>query len=77
VQEELRGQGLGRELILQGESEARSRGCIGAYVNTFDFQAVGFYDRLGYVVFGQLDDFPPGHSRYFLRKQLASPESRR
>lgn len=41
------------------------------YLDTFDFQARPFYERHGYEVFGTLDDYPPGHSRFFLRKDLA------
>lgn len=62
-------QGLGRELMARAEAEAKSRGCRNAYLDTFDFQAVGFYERLGYRLFGELTDFPPGHTRYFLEKR--------
>ena len=54
----------------EAEAEAVRRGCASAYLDTFDFQARPFYERLGYQLFGQLDDFPPGGSRYFLRKRL-------
>ena len=45
------------------------RGCHSAWVDTFSFQAPGFYRKLGYEVFGELD-YPPGHKRFFLRKRL-------
>ncbi|HEX2081633.1 MAG TPA: GNAT family N-acetyltransferase [Longimicrobium sp.] len=70
VDEPLRGQGHGGRLMRAAEEEAVRRGCAGAYLDTFDFQARPFYERLGYQLFGQLDDFPPGGSRYFLRKRL-------
>lgn len=54
----------------QAEEEAIRRGCHGSYLDTFDFQARGFNERLGYTVFGGLEDTPPGHTRYFLRKML-------
>lgn len=66
----LRGEGFGRDLLLTAEREALRRGCIGAYVNTHDFQALGFYEKLGYVIAGELADFPPGHRRYMLQKRL-------
>jgi GNAT superfamily N-acetyltransferase len=69
VPEDARGQGLGRQLMLQAEAEARRRGCIGAWVDTI-FGARGFYERLGYTVFGELPDFPPGFTRSFLKKDL-------
>ena len=65
-----RGQGLGRQLILAAEGEARQRGCRHAWVDT-QFGALGFYERLGYRVFGQLSDYPPGFTRSFLSKALA------
>ncbi|MFT8246349.1 GNAT family N-acetyltransferase [Roseomonas sp. BN140053] len=70
VPEHLRHQRLGSELMRQAEAEAARRGCIGVRLDTFSFQALGFYQKLGYAVFGQLDDHPPGHSRYFLSKRL-------
>ena len=70
VPESLRGSGHGSRLMLAAENEARRRGCVGAWLDTFSFQARGFYEKLGYSVFGTIDDFPPGHSRFFLKKRL-------
>jgi len=70
VKEELRGRGHGRRLLTHAEDEARQRGAKNAYLDTFSFQAPGFYQKHGYLVFGELHDFPPGHQRYFLTKQL-------
>lgn len=67
----LRGRGFGRDLLLTAEREALRRGCVGAYVNTHDFQALGFYQKQGYEIAGELADFPPGHRRYLLRKRLS------
>jgi len=66
----LRGAGLGTTLIRRAEDEARRRGCIGIFLDTFDFQARGFYEKLGYAVFATQTDYPPGHERYFLQKRL-------
>ena len=71
VAEELRGQGLGRRLLLAAESAAIERGCRGAWLGTFDFQAREFYERQGYTVFAELADFPAGHAHYHLRKSFA------
>ncbi|WP_096583085.1 GNAT family N-acetyltransferase [Nostoc cycadae] len=70
VSETLRGQGYGSKMILEAEKVAKQRGCGHAYLDTFSFQALGFYQRLGYQIFGVLEDFPPGHQRYFLSKKL-------
>ncbi len=70
VSEELRGQGYGTRLITMIEAEAVRHGCTNVYLNTFTFEAPAFYEKLGYTVFAELEDFPPGHSRLFLRKTL-------
>jgi GNAT superfamily N-acetyltransferase len=69
VPEQLRGQGLGAELLTRAEAEARSRGCIGAWLDTFDFQARGFYEKLGYELAGTIPDHPRGGARYILAKR--------
>ena len=70
IKEELRGQGFGHRLLTLAEDEARHRGAKKAHLDTFSFQAPDFYKQHGYEVFGELQDFPPGHQRYFLSKQL-------
>ena len=70
VAEPARSQGWGSKLMAAAEEEARRQGCRHAWLDTFSFQARAFYEKLGYQVFGELEDFPPGHSRYFLRKNL-------
>jgi GNAT superfamily N-acetyltransferase len=70
MQEELRGRGYGSRLLTLVEDEARRCGAKNAYLDTFSFQAPDFYKKHGYRVFGELHDFPPGHQRYFLSKQL-------
>lgn len=72
VPEALRAQGVGTELLRRAEAEAIARGCHNAWLNTFEFQARGFYERLGYTCFGELDHYPAGSSRYFMRKRLTA-----
>ena len=74
VSETLRGRGIGRGLIRGAEARALERGCHSAWVDTFSFQAPGFYRRLGYATFGELD-YPPGHKRIFFKKRLADGAS--
>lgn len=71
--EALRGAGLGAELLRRAEEEAAQRGCVGAWLDTFDPGARRFYERWGYTVFGALEGHPAGHARSFLRKALAPP----
>jgi GNAT superfamily N-acetyltransferase len=70
VEDELRGRGYGHRLLMLAEDEARQRGANNVYLDTFSFQALDFYQQHGYRIFGELQDFPPGHQRYFLAKQL-------
>lgn len=70
VPEPLRGKGLGADLVLRAEREAAARGCHSAWLDTFEFQTRGFYERLGYCCFGQLPDYPAGFSRLFMKKAL-------
>lgn len=66
----LRGEGLGSELVQRAENEARRRGCMAVRLSTWDFQALGFYTQLGYAPYGVLEGYPPGHTVYYLRKNL-------
>ena len=70
VREDLRGRGHGRELVEAAEAEARARGCMRVWLDSYTFQAPTFYQRLGYEVFGSLQDYPAPHGRVFLTKTL-------
>lgn len=70
VPEALRGRGIGSRLMKLAEDEAIARGCRGAWLDTFEFQARGFYEGLGYEVFGEIADYPAGFARYFLKKRF-------
>ena len=65
-----RGRGYGRRLLAAAEDLAHQRDCIGVYLDTYDFQARPFYEHLGYQVFGELRDHPPGGAKYYLAKRL-------
>ena len=70
VDEPNRGQGLGRQLMERAEGEARARGCRYARTATSDFNAPGFYEKLGYRLYGILEDCPAGETVYYYRKDL-------
>ena len=70
VSDACQGGGFGRQLMLRAEKEAIARGCHMAYVDTFDFQAKGFYEKLGYREYGHLGNYAHKHTRYYLAKDL-------
>lgn len=71
VHESQRGNGLGRELMLRAMQEALALGCRHALVDTFSFQALPFYQRLGFAEQMTLADFPhKGMQRHYLTKDL-------
>jgi GNAT superfamily N-acetyltransferase len=70
VHEDLRGQGYGTQLMRAAEAEAVTRGCSHMVLASYDFQAPGFYQRLGYEIFAVLDGHPRQHRHYYLHKWL-------
>jgi GNAT superfamily N-acetyltransferase len=70
IAESFRSRGVGRQLLAHAETQARTRQCVGLYLDTFDPGAAQFYERCGFLSFGRIDDFPPGHARAFLYKKL-------
>ena len=70
VDSSLRQHGLGSQLLERAETEGKRQGCTFAVLTTFDFQARGFYEKHGYFVIGTVDDYPPGHRYYTLRKDF-------
>jgi ribosomal protein S18 acetylase RimI-like enzyme len=72
VAKKFRGSGLGTKIINKAESEAKKKSCIGIYLYTYSFQSPKFYEKLGFVKVGELTDFPFGHQKYFMKKQLSN-----
>ena len=70
VKEDLRGQGIGSQLLQQAESEAKKRNCRFAFVNTYQFQAPGFYQKQGYKEVFTLKDYPYDGQRHYYQKEL-------
>ena len=77
VHESLRGRHYGSALLEAAEQMARDHGCLGASLDTFEYQARPFYERHGYSVFGTLENFPPGYRQFHLAKHFDQPVSER
>lgn len=72
VSETYQRRGLGTQLMLIAEEEARRRGCRYVRVETMDFQAPEFYAKLGYREYGRLEESLTGATELLLRKDLRS-----
>jgi len=72
VPENLRGRGLGTTLLRKAEEAAVARGCIGVCLDSFDFNAPGFYRKFGYDVIAALDSPRRGFKRHIFRKFIGT-----
>ncbi len=70
VDERRRSHGLGSQMLARAEEIAIQRGCRNANLETHDFQSLDFYQKRGYRIFGKLEDYPAGHTKYYLHKAL-------
>lgn len=70
VDEAYREKKYGTMLMQKIEETAREKGCLFIHLDTLSFQALGFYKKCGYSVFGELDGYPDGIVRYYLKKAL-------
>jgi len=70
----LRGQQLGSRLLAAAEAEAVRRTCVGVRLDTYSFQARGFYLKHGYTETGRIEGCPPGQTRYTMIKRLGAGE---
>ena len=70
VDEAVRGRDFATMMMDQAEAYARERHCHSIMLDTHSFQARPFYEKRGFEAFGTLDDWPPGHKKFFLKKKL-------
>ena len=70
VKETLRGQGIGKRLLITIEEAAIERGCRQITLETFSFQAPEFYQKLGYNIFGVIEGFGNRFRKYYMQKRL-------
>lgn len=72
--DELRGRGVGTRVMRAVEDYARRHDCLGIYLDTFEYQALPFYEKLGYAQFGVLEGYPPGYRQFHLVKALGNED---
>jgi ribosomal protein S18 acetylase RimI-like enzyme len=72
VDQSLRKGGWGTKLLSQMEDYALSKDTTNIRLETTTFQALDFYIKSGYSVFGELANMPPGYTSYFLQKQTGN-----
>jgi ribosomal protein S18 acetylase RimI-like enzyme len=70
VEESFRNKDNGTKLLRMAENEAIKRGCKHVDLDTMSWQARPFYEKQGYTVFATLDNYPEGHRRHFMKKDL-------
>lgn len=70
IDEQYRKKGIGTELLSKVENRAKEVGCTFICLDTFSFQAIEFYKKCGYSIFGLLEDYPDNIKRYYLKKYL-------
>ena len=70
IDEKYRGQNIGTNLLKQIEGFAYKENLTGIRMETWDFQARGFYEKNGYKVFAEIKDCPPNTICYFLKKEV-------
>jgi ribosomal protein S18 acetylase RimI-like enzyme len=73
LDEEHRGEGIGSELLRQLEEIAQAKGYVGSHTETTNYQALDFYLKHGYQVFGTLEGKPKGVTWYYVRKSFLAP----
>jgi GNAT superfamily N-acetyltransferase len=70
IDERYRGEGYGRQLLLEAERVAKESGCMAVNTHCLSFQSPGFFRRMGYEVFGTVDVYVDGYTEDLLIKKL-------
>ena len=70
INEEYRNQGIGTQIIDKIEQFAKENNALGVRIDSWNFQAPKFYQKLGYKVWGKFKDCPPGTTHYYMFKKF-------
>lgn len=71
---ELRGQCVGSQILEKAESTAKERGCRFVFLDTFSFQASGFYKKHGYQEAFILNEYPSLERKFSSQKHSVEEE---
>jgi ribosomal protein S18 acetylase RimI-like enzyme len=70
VEESIRSQGFCKKIMEEAEKIAKERKCIFATLNTMDWEALPFYQKLGYSIEFVREGYDKASKMYMLRKKL-------
>lgn len=70
IEDIYRGKDIGTTLINNIEEYAQKEKLTGVRMETWNFQAKGFYEKMGYKIYATIEDCPPGTTDYFFMKKL-------
>lgn len=70
LDERLRQKKIGTQLMLSAEQLGIDNDCLFSTVNTMDWEALGFYQKLGYEIEYQREGYLNNSILYFLKKIL-------
>jgi GNAT superfamily N-acetyltransferase len=70
LDEDIRKSGFGTKLLVEIEKIALEKECDFIKVDTLSFQALDFYQKNGYQVFGSLENVGRDYKHYYLKKDL-------
>ena len=72
IEKTYRSKRLGSKLLIEIEHFAKQHSLTGIRLETWDFQARSFYEKLGFTVFGELENCPPGTKLFLMKKLIKS-----
>jgi hypothetical protein len=61
---------LNAAVRIDDQMSAADEATVVGGLDTFEYQARPFYEKLGYQLFGTLDGYPPGYRQFYLCKRL-------
>lgn len=70
VDEKHRNLDIATNLMKRVEEFATKNKCFGIVLETWSFQAKKFYEKMGYIIFGILENSPQNETEYYFKKVL-------